>query len=339
MTLWTLLAVVSAAFSIMACVLLLAVQLTVYAQMPMTAMARGAGVLLLLGLGALQSWHLLWLLQGAPAQLPSLYLSTLHLVAPAFYSLFRGALQPKAQHWSGLLLYGPALAAALIPPAICLPLAFVFGSLYAGLLVHLALKLREQRKRFRLEAMAFAAHGAVAALILVIGLSTPWLGLGSYIASYATLIGLGLAAAIYTLIRLPDLPMQTAEAVRAAYAVSALKSVDVAAALRQLDHLMVQEQLYVNESLNLSMLANALNLGPHQLSELINTRFGVGFSRYVREHRVRAAQRMLIAEPRASVLSVGLAVGFTSQSNFYAAFREITGEVPGRYRSRHVQDG
>ncbi|HNJ46618.1 MAG TPA: hypothetical protein PLA33_10865 [Ottowia sp.] len=45
MTLWTLLAVVSAAFSIMACVLLLAVQLTVYAQMPMTAMARGAGAL------------------------------------------------------------------------------------------------------------------------------------------------------------------------------------------------------------------------------------------------------------------------------------------------------
>lgn len=43
---------------------------------------------------------------------------------------------------------------------------------------------------------------------------------------------------------------------------------------------------------------------------------------------------MLLAEPEASVLSVGLAVGFASQSNFYAAFREVTGEVPGRYRRR-----
>jgi len=48
----------------------------------------------------------------------------------------------------------------------------------------------------------------------------------------------------------------------------------------------------------------------------------------VRQHRVAAAQAMLRAEPDASVLSVGLSVGFTSQSNFYAAFREIVGSVP-----------
>jgi transcriptional regulator GlxA family with amidase domain len=100
--------------------------------------------------------------------------------------------------------------------------------------------------------------------------------------------------------------------------------------------MMDDEQAYTDESLNLSRLAKALGLSPHQLSELVNTRFGVGFSRFVREHRIAAAQRMLLAEPDASVLSVGLAVGFTSQSNFYAAFREITGDVPGRYRQNHA---
>ena len=38
---------------------------------------------------------------------------------------------------------------------------------------------------------------------------------------------------------------------------------------------------------------------------------------------------MLCAEPSASVLSVGLSVGFSSQSNFYEAFREIEGMTPG----------
>ena len=38
---------------------------------------------------------------------------------------------------------------------------------------------------------------------------------------------------------------------------------------------------------------------------------------------------MLLAEPSASVLSVGLNVGFSAQSNFYEAFREIEGMTPG----------
>ena len=58
----------------------------------------------------------------------------------------------------------------------------------------------------------------------------------------------------------------------------------------------------------------------------------MSFSRLVRQYRVDAAKAMLIAEPRASVLSVGLSVGFNSQSNFYVAFKEITGVVPGQFR-------
>ncbi len=69
-------------------------------------------------------------------------------------------------------------------------------------------------------------------------------------------------------------------------------------------------------------------------SELINTRFGHGFSRYVREQRVAEARRLLAEDDRSSVLSIGMSVGFRSQSNFYAAFREITGETPGGYRKR-----
>jgi AraC-like DNA-binding protein len=68
------------------------------------------------------------------------------------------------------------------------------------------------------------------------------------------------------------------------------------------------------------------------LSKLVNSLLGKGFSRYLREQRVAAAQAMLASEPRASVLSVGLSVGFTSTSNLYEAFREIMGCTPGQLR-------
>ncbi|MFN3587648.1 MAG: helix-turn-helix domain-containing protein [Moraxellaceae bacterium] len=45
---------------------------------------------------------------------------------------------------------------------------------------------------------------------------------------------------------------------------------------------------------------------------------------------------MLLAEPDTPVLDVGLAVGFSSSSAFYAAFRELTGQAPGQFRREHA---
>jgi AraC-like DNA-binding protein len=99
---------------------------------------------------------------------------------------------------------------------------------------------------------------------------------------------------------------------------------------------MRDERLYADPDLSLAALAGRLDLSAHQLSELLNARLGKGFSRYLREWRVAAACEMLLAEPSASVLSVGINVGFTAQSNFYEAFREIEGMTPGRYRKLHA---
>lgn len=333
-----LLALMLTGFSLCAAPLLLAAHYSVYRDVDLGALARASGSVLLLGLIALQAWHAGWLLHFQH-QFPSpAYQLVLFLVAPAFYLFFRGALQPsEGEDARGLLLYAAAVPAPFLPAWLALPLAFALGTLFAALLLRLVLRLREQRKRFRLEAQAFAAHGAVALLVLVLGLAANWIGMHWFVQGYAALIGLGLLAALYTLLRFPDLATNASEAVRSAYANSSLKSLDVDALLVRLDTLMRRERIYVDENLSLSSLADMLGIGAHQLSELINTRLGVGFSRFVREHRVRAAQQMLIDEPRASVLSIGLSVGFTSQSNFYAAFREITGEVPGRFRRRTGQ--
>jgi AraC-like DNA-binding protein len=75
-----------------------------------------------------------------------------------------------------------------------------------------------------------------------------------------------------------------------------------------------------------------MGISSHQLSELVNTRLGMGFARYVRECRVRAAKALLVSAPAQSILSISMDTGFRSQSAFYAAFKEVTGQSPGDYR-------
>ena len=41
---------------------------------------------------------------------------------------------------------------------------------------------------------------------------------------------------------------------------------------------------------------------------------------------------MLRTDDKSSVLSISMMTGFKSQSNFYTAFKEVTGESPGEYR-------
>ena len=180
----------------------------------------------------------------------------------------------------------------------------------------------------------FSLFAVLAVLILVLGLSIPYMDPAVFYISYANFIAIALLLVVGALIAFPDLLGEIADAAQLAYASSTLKGVDVAARLQRLDGLMAVEKIYQNENLNLALLAEALELTSHQLSELINTQYGVGFSRYIREQRVAEAQRLLREDTTSSILSISMMTGFRSQSNFYAAFREITGESPGSYRKR-----
>jgi AraC-like DNA-binding protein len=171
-------------------------------------------------------------------------------------------------------------------------------------------------------------------VIFLVGLLAPWLGESAYLYTYTNLIALALFVALYVQLRFPDLTQKTCDAVAASYAASTLKNADCDALVLRLKQLLVEEKIYRDENLSLTRLAELLDLSSHQVSELINTQFSLGFSRLIRQYRIDEAKQQLINEPRASVLSIGLAVGFNSQSNFYTAFRELTGETPGQFRKR-----
>jgi AraC-like DNA-binding protein len=293
----------------------------------------------LLVLATLQLAHFARLQLGYALTETAWYRVTLYIVAPSFFLFSRSILQPQVggmSAWKAGAHLVPALVAWALPGSMAVPLAFAMGACYLAWLAHRLSALRGERTNFHLELLLLGVAFAVAVGVAVLGVWSDALPSRLFLSLYASAIGLAFLLVHITLGLRPQLSSDVRETAQAAYAITTLAKVDCADALARLDRLMQSERLYVDPGLSLSGLADRLDLGAHQLSELMNSRLGKGFSRYLRERRIDAAKALLLAEPKASVLSVGLNVGFTSQSNFYEAFREIEGGTHGQYRKHHL---
>ncbi len=300
---------------------------------------RLAGIALLLSLSGLQVTHYYFLQTGELITQP-LYNLCLFTVAPSFYFFSKALL--KANHkntpWQWLHLI-PILIAPFIPYHYAQIGSFLLGGGYVAWLAHTIYQLRDQRSRFKQEILALAIMFAIALTVLVLGLIMPMISAKLFYTYYGINIGLAFCVTMLILLTSPDITTEVSAAVEASYTASTLQHIDIDKKLTQLEQLMQKDQLYCNEKLNLQTVAEAIELTPHQLSELINRFKQKSFSHYLREYRVNAAKKLLLEEPQASVLAIGLEVGFTSQSNFYAAFRQLEGIAPGQFRKQQLQQG
>jgi len=296
-------------------------------------LAISSCALLLGGLGAAQYCHYVLLTGGEPPMQSTFY-RLLILMMPSMFFFFSRAIlfpeqNPKLIDALHLL---PITAAFIAPRIIAIPLAFIIGMLYTLWIARIVYRLMTYRKRFDLVLAFYGFCTVIAITSVVLGISVARTDSAYFYYFYCNGIGLGFAAVVATLIIFPNILDELSEIVQLSYANSTLGTIDIKASLTQLEHLMNADKLYQNENLSLSALAEAMELSSHQLSELINTRFDISFSQYIRQQRIEAAQQLLVNEPKSSVLSIGMEVGFKSQSNFYAAFKEIAGESPGSYR-------
>lgn len=302
------------------------------------AVSRGMGLIVLSALSGLQIAHFAWLYLDQEWVTTLAYRMTLFAVAPAFFLFSQPLLRPQSQSRIKPARLGhavPALISPLLPAAVALPLAFIVGAGYLLWLARSLYVLRHERAGFQQELILLGCVFAIAVGVSVLGFAQAALPEKLFFSLYAIAIGLAFFLVQTTLGLRPQLSTEVRETVQTAYASSTLNNVDCDTALARLGTLMAADRIYVDADLSLPGLAERLGLSTHQLSELMNARLGKGFSRYLREQRIGAAKAMLCDEPAASVLSVGLSVGFTSQSNFYEAFREIEGMTPGQFRKLH----
>jgi AraC-like DNA-binding protein len=320
-------------FSVFSAAILLIAYLFFIRDMRKSASSMLACAALLAALSGLQLSHWQFLQLGTELFESSFYVAMLLLTPPAFYFFSREVLLPDSRiALSDAAHLLPISLSFVMPSSLVVPVALTVGAGYAIWLVRIVLGIRRQVRRFKFEVFFFGFFALLATTVLILAISTPYVSPAVFYLTYANMTGLALFLVVAALISFPELLSDISAAAEMTYATSTLKNVDIEEKLAALERLMSEDRLYQNENLNLNLLASAVELTPHQLSELINTHFGFSFSRYVRERRIAEAQKLLRSDKTSSVLSVSLTTGFKSQSNFYTAFREITGQSPGDFR-------
>jgi AraC-like DNA-binding protein len=104
----------------------------------------------------------------------------------------------------------------------------------------------------------------------------------------------------------------------------------------KLEALMAREELYRDARLTLPVLADALGVTPHTLSQVLNVFVGHSFFVFVNRHRAEALKRALADASRSEqgVLELAIEVGFNSKSTVNSFFKKHTGMTPTEFRGR-----
>jgi len=322
-------------FSILSLLVLLIAYLFFLPDMRKSVAGKIAASALLFSLAILQSAHYLFFLKQTELLEYRGYVILLILIPTSFFFFSRVILFSDVEHKKvDALHFIPTLLGLFLPVGFLALLGFLLGSCYTVWFTRLILKLRPQSARFKFELFFFALFAVIALTVFVLCLSLPYINTQIFYFTYANAISICLLLIICALLFYPKLLSDILLITELTYSKSKLIGVDTSDKLAQLESIMLKDKLYQNEELSLSLLADQLELSTHQLSELINTQFDVNFPRYIREQRILEAKRLLIEEPSTSILAISMETGFKSQSNFYTAFKEITGVSPGQYRKK-----
>lgn len=102
----------------------------------------------------------------------------------------------------------------------------------------------------------------------------------------------------------------------------------------ELKEYMLSEKPYKNSSLTIQETADAVNLTPHNLSQLINLHLNKNFYNFVNEYRIDDAKRML-KDPECSkktILQIAYESGFNAKTTFNSVFKKHAGMTPSQYR-------
>ena len=118
------------------------------------------------------------------------------------------------------------------------------------------------------------------------------------------------------------------------YAKSGLSGEQLLEYKERLEQIMLSRQAFLRSDLTLPLLAEAVDCSVNHLSQVINSGFGMSFFDYLNQYRIEHAKELLVGSDGGSnaILNIAFAVGFNSNSAFYAAFKKRVGQTPAQYR-------
>jgi AraC-like DNA-binding protein len=132
--------------------------------------------------------------------------------------------------------------------------------------------------------------------------------------------------------------MASADARQRKYAKSGLCPEQMRDYKIKLEEIMHSEQLFLRSDLTLPRLAKVVDCSVNHLSQVINSGFGMSFFDYLNKYRVQYAMTLLgtTGQQSSVILNIAFAVGFNSNSAFYAAFKKCVGQTPAQYRKTQL---
>lgn len=327
-----------AAFSAICALMLMFVYVCFMPDMRKTIMGKVTCVVMLSSIAAMQIGHYWFFSEAADLLSSRVYCSLLAIIPPAFFFFGREVLFPEIKYrWYDALHAAPVLISQFAPIQFVPVLAFALGSFYTAWFTWTIYRIRHESRRFKFEIFFFGLFALMAISALILGLALPFIDAAIFYVSYSGTISIAVLLIVMALLVFPELLSDILLIAELAYSNTKLQGIDVPHKKQALEQLMLDDKVYENESLNLPMVAEGLGLSVHQLSELINTEYGYSFSRFIREHRVKAAKGLLLDNLKTSILAISMETGFKSQSNFYAAFKESTGMSPGKFRKTQTK--
>lgn len=98
---------------------------------------------------------------------------------------------------------------------------------------------------------------------------------------------------------------------------------------------MEKEKPYLYHDFKLIDISRILPLNRSYLSRVVNEGFGLNFNEMVRIYRVNYSKVLINNNPSLPIYKIADMCGFSSDTTFIKAFKQIAGVTPNQYRSQH----
>jgi AraC-like DNA-binding protein len=126
-------------------------------------------------------------------------------------------------------------------------------------------------------------------------------------------------------------------AVNVKYKTSRLTKEEAELWIDKLNRYIALNKPYLAADLTLNQLAEALDISPRTLSQIINEYFNQNFIDYINRLRIEESKLLLLdSMDRKTVLEILYAVGFNNKSAYNIAFKRATGLTPTEFRKKYT---
>lgn len=105
--------------------------------------------------------------------------------------------------------------------------------------------------------------------------------------------------------------------------------------LQKINNVLDTPELVFSPDFNLDVLSAQVGSNTKYVSVVINETYGKNFKTILNERRIREAVHLLTEDDKyknATMMTIALAVGYKSATNFIAAFKRVTGMTPALYK-------